>query len=166
MHIRCTITSELTVAHEHIFLGICCGTGASVALRLWLARRQISSVATQRERVPDAFADKIPPEAHRKAADYTLTKTRHGRLDLLYDSLLLLGWTLGGGLQLLDSLWQPSGWGSIPTGVAMMVSAFAIMALLELPFSAISHVRNRGTFRVQPHDRRVLLSAISPNRRC
>ena len=53
----------------------------------------------------------------------------------MYSSLLLLGWTLGGGLQWLDSLWQQSGWDSIPTGVALMISAFVIMAVLDLPFS-------------------------------
>ena len=109
--------------------------GASVALRLWLATRQIGSVAANRDRVPDAFADKIQTEAHRKAADYTLAKTRQGRLELVYDSLLLLGWTLGGGLQWLDTAWQSTGWNPINTGVAVIVSAFIIMAALELPFS-------------------------------
>ncbi|MFC1773316.1 M48 family metallopeptidase [Pseudomonadota bacterium] len=109
--------------------------GASVVLKLWLAQRQINSVSNNRAQVPDAFADKIQLDAHQKAADYTLTNTRHGRLELVYGSLLLLGWTLGGGLQWLDSLWQQTGWGSIATGVALMISAFAIMALLDLPFS-------------------------------
>jgi len=109
--------------------------GASVALRLWLAGRQISSVAAHRERVPDAFANAIQLDAHRKAADYTLVKARQGRLELLYDSLLLLGWTLGGGLQWLDSLWLSAHWSPINTGVAVILSAFIIMALLELPFS-------------------------------
>lgn len=108
---------------------------ASVVLKLWLAQRQIRHVSANRAQVPDAFADRITLDHHQKAADYTLTNTRVGRIDLVYDSLLLLAWTLGGGLQLLDSLWQQSGWGAIPTGVALMLSAFAIMALLELPFS-------------------------------
>ncbi len=106
-----------------------------MALKLWLAQRQINSVSNNRAQVPDAFADKIQLDAHQKAADYTLTNTRHGRLELVYGSLLLLGWTLGGGLQWLDSLWQQTGWGSIATGVALMISAFVIMALLDLPFS-------------------------------
>jgi STE24 endopeptidase len=109
--------------------------GASVALKLWLAQRQINSVAANRGQVPEAFADKIQLDAHQKAADYTLTNTRQGRVELVYNSLLLLGWTLGGGLQWLDKLWSSAGWGEINHGVALMVSAFAIMALLELPFS-------------------------------
>ena len=109
--------------------------GASLALKLWLARRQLQNVAANRARVPDAFADSIQLEAHQKAADYTITNTLQGQLELVYNSLLLVGWTLGGGLQWLDSSWQQFGWGGIPTGVAMLISAFMIMALLELPFS-------------------------------
>ena len=109
--------------------------GASLALKLWLARRQLQNVAANRARVPDAFADSIQLDAHQKAADYTITNTLQGQLELVYNSLLLVGWTLGGGLQWLDSSWQQFGWGGIPTGVAMLISAFMIMALLELPFS-------------------------------
>ncbi|MGD2074199.1 MAG: M48 family metallopeptidase [Gammaproteobacteria bacterium] len=108
---------------------------AYVALKLWLAQRQIRHVSDNRTRVPRAFRDRIPLAEHQKAADYTLTNTRYGRLELLYSTLLLLGWTLGGGLQWLDSSWQGPGWDGLPTGVAVLVSAFMIMAILELPFS-------------------------------
>ncbi|MGW8311558.1 MAG: M48 family metallopeptidase [Thiogranum sp.] len=109
--------------------------GASALIRLWLAQRQIGSVTVNRDRVPEAFADRIRVDAHRRAADYTLAKTRLGRIELVYDSLLLLGWTLGGGLQWLDDLWRSAGWGDIGTGVAVIVSAFFLMSLLDLPFS-------------------------------
>lgn len=109
--------------------------GAYLILKLWLAQRQIRHVAANRARVPENFADRIALDEHRKAADYTLAKTRQGRLELIYDSLLLLGWTLGGGLQLLDNLWRQAGWDNIATGVAVLVSAFMIMALLEMPFT-------------------------------
>ncbi len=109
--------------------------GASLLLRLWLAGRQIRSVQRHRMQVPAAFSDNISAEAHQRAADYTLGKTRLARVELVYDSLLLLGWTLGGGLNWLDGLWQSVGWGPIASGVALILSAFAIMAVLELPFS-------------------------------
>jgi STE24 endopeptidase len=107
----------------------------SVIVRLWLARRQIQSVTAHRDQVPEAFSDRISAGAHRRAADYTLSKTRESRVEMVYDSLLLLGWTLGGGLQWLDGLWRAAGWDGINTGAAVILSAFAIMALLELPFS-------------------------------
>ncbi len=120
--------------------------GASLTLKLWLAQRQLRNVAVNRARVPEAFAESIQLEAHQRAADYTIANTRHGRLELVYSSLLLVGWTLGGGLQWLDSSWQQFSWGIIPTGVAVLISAFAIMALLELPFSAYHTFVIEGRF--------------------
>ncbi len=108
---------------------------AAMLVKLWLAQRQISAVSNNRDRVPDAFADTIPLDAHQKAADYTLANTRLGRLELVWGYLLLLGWTLGGGLQWLSALWQGFDWSPVPTGVALMVSAFMLMAVLDLPFS-------------------------------
>lgn len=108
---------------------------ASLLVKLWLSLRHLRHVGANRNQVPAAFAGQIGLEAHQKAADYTVANTRQGRVELMYSSLLLLGWTLGGGLQWLDSTWQQAGWGSIPTGVAVLVSAFMVMALLELPFS-------------------------------
>jgi len=109
--------------------------GGSVLLKLWLAQRQIHSVAANRRQVPDAFVGKIQLESHQKAADYTLTNTRQGRLELVYGTLLLLAWTLGGGLQWLDNVWAGVGWGGIAQGVAVIVSAFILMGVLDLPFS-------------------------------
>jgi STE24 endopeptidase len=108
---------------------------ASLGIKLWLAQRQIRTVSRNRDKVPDAFADRIPLDDHQKAADYTLANTRLGRLELLWASLLLVGWTLGGGLQWLSDLWQGFGWEPVATGVALMISAFMIMAVLDLPAS-------------------------------
>ena len=108
---------------------------AYLALKLWLAQRQIRHVSEHRAAVPQAFADRIALADHQKAADYTLSNARQGRLELVYTTLLLLGWTLGGGLQWLDSNWRGLGWDTLPTGVAVLVSTFLIIAILELPFS-------------------------------
>jgi STE24 endopeptidase len=109
--------------------------GAYLAVKLWLAQRQILHVSANRVRVPDAFADRIPLADHQKAADYTLANVGLGRLELLYSVVLLLGWTLGGGLQWLDNAWKLPDWTAIPTGVAVLLSAFLIISILELPFS-------------------------------
>ncbi len=108
---------------------------ASLVIKLWLAQRQVRAVSSNRDAVPGAFADNIPLDDHQKAADYTLANTRLGRLELVWGTLLLLGWTLGGGLQWISELWQGFGWTAIPTGVALMISAFMVMAVLDLPFS-------------------------------
>jgi STE24 endopeptidase len=74
--------------------------------------------------------------AHRKAARYTEARTRLGLAEALYETLLLLGWTIGGGAELLDRAWRAGGFGPLATGVGFLLSALAIQAVLELPFAA------------------------------
>jgi STE24 endopeptidase len=107
---------------------------ASALVQLWLARRQQVYVSTHRKQVPDAFSERVALEEHRKAADYTVTKTRFGMIQLIYGSALLLAWTLGGGLEWLDQFWRSFGFGPLSSGVGLMLSAMLIMGLLDLPF--------------------------------
>src|SRR6478752_4850921 len=85
---------------------------AGLAVKFWLASRQVRHVATHRNAVPAAFADVVALSAHQKAADYTITKTRFGLLELAFGSAVLLGWTLLGGLDILNQallLWLGPG---------------------------------------------------------
>jgi STE24 endopeptidase len=107
----------------------------SLLLRFWLATRQLIHVKKHRDTVPDSFAGKVPLEDHHKAADYTVTNTRIGMVALAYDSLLLLGWTLGGGLEWLDNSWRAGDFSPLVTGIGVMLSAMVLMSLLDLPFS-------------------------------
>jgi len=101
--------------------------------RLWLAGRHVRHVATHRDRVPLAFRRRITLAAHRKAADYTTAKVRFAMLMAVVDGLLLLIWTLGGGLDLLDQAWRSLNLGPLATGTALLVSAFLVIGILELP---------------------------------
>jgi STE24 endopeptidase len=107
----------------------------SLMLRYWLAARQLAHVRKHRDTVPESFADRVPLEDHHKAADYTITNTRIGMIALAYDSLLLLGWTLGGGFEWLDNSWRAENFSPVVTGVGVMLSAMVLMSLLDLPFS-------------------------------
>jgi STE24 endopeptidase len=89
-----------------IFLILLTGT---VLTRLWLARRHDLHVLEHLRQVPGPFRGKILLKAHRKAADYTVSKTRFAMLAGVVDTLLLLGWTLGGGLEILDQTWRAAG---------------------------------------------------------
>ena len=75
---------------------------ASLGLELWLGVRQIAQVRSHRGDVPKAFKASIPLQDHRKAADYTIAKTQLNLMALPYGAVLLLAWTLGGGIDLLD----------------------------------------------------------------
>jgi STE24 endopeptidase len=107
----------------------------SLVIRTWLSQRQISHIMAHRASVPDAFEGKIKLEEHQKAADYTVTKTRFGRLPMLYDAGLLLIWTLGGGLDWLDQAVIAAGYSPIMTGIIVILAFMLISSLLELPFS-------------------------------
>ncbi len=108
------------------------GTG----LRLWLSRRQLNAVNAGRAAVPRPFNEGIELKDHHKAADYTSASVRLGMLDTVIDAVLLLGWTLGGGLALLQTAWGSLGWSQVTTGTAFILSAFIAMSALSLPLSA------------------------------
>ena len=105
------------------------------AVRIWLAARQARHVRQHSYAVPTAFADKIGLSAHRKAARYTVAKTRFGAFNALFGAAVLLLWTFGGGLELLDNLWRRAGWHDIHTGTALIISFMLIGLVLELPAS-------------------------------
>lgn len=104
-------------------------------LRLWLARRHLRHIRSNRGAVPPAFADSIALAAHQKAADYTMAKTRLGMLDIVAQALLLLAFTLGGLLQAIDATWFA--WlpeSPLLQGALVIASAFLLGSLLDIPF--------------------------------
>ena len=104
-----------------------------IAFKAWLAWRQIRHVGRHRNAVPAAFARTISLQAHQKAADYTMAQTRFGLVELLYGALLLLGWTVWGGLQILHGL-SLKGFSSPMLQQLSLLAGFAILqGLLELP---------------------------------
>jgi len=110
--------------------------GAALATRLWLARRQLHAVHRHRERVPAAFAATIPPERHRAAADYTAERIRFDRVDTVVDSFVLLIWTLGGGIALVDAAWRSLELSPVITGTGVIATVVLISALIDLPLRA------------------------------
>ncbi len=104
--------------------------------QLWLDRRQILFVQSHRHAVPAAFRRRLSLKEHQKAADYTVAYARFGRMDHIASTAVLLLWTLGGGLDVLDHAWRMSGWDAIVIGTAFLLSVFLINSLIELPFEA------------------------------
>jgi STE24 endopeptidase len=107
----------------------------TLGLRYWLARRHIRHVLRHRDTVPAEFAEKIPLSAHQKAADYTVAKTRFGLWAALWNTLVLTGFTLLGGLQALSTaLLHVAGPGMVHQ--ILLIVAFAVVSgALDLPFS-------------------------------
>jgi STE24 endopeptidase len=119
---------------------------ATLAVKFWLASRQIRHVARHRNVVPAGFARTIPLAAHQRAADYTIAQTRFGLLRSAFGAAVLLGWTLLGGLDALNlavrDAVQPA-FGDLAYQLALLAAVAVIGTLLDLPFDAWA------TFRIE-----------------
>ncbi|MDE2503725.1 MAG: M48 family metallopeptidase [Burkholderiales bacterium] len=108
----------------------------STGLRLWLATRQMRHVALHRDAVPAVFEGRVAPSAHQRAADYTLARGRHGMISMIWSAVLLLGWTLFGGLEALNGLLRDAllaRHGALAYELALLAAFALIGALAELP---------------------------------
>jgi len=115
-----------------IFVGL---LAFSTIVRFWLGTRQVNFVQANRAQVPAAFAENISLDAHQKAADYTSAKTRLGLISMVAQAILLFIFTIGGGLQWIDTAWS----GILPNhdifrGALVICSALLISSLVDLPF--------------------------------
>ena len=106
-----------------------------LALKFWLATRQVRHVARHRTAVPVRFAERIALAAHQKAADYTITKARLGMLEMALGAAVLLGWTLLGGLDALNQALLGALGGGMWQQMALLVAFAAISGLIDLPLS-------------------------------
>jgi STE24 endopeptidase len=112
-----------------------CALVISAGVRLWLDQRQIAAVRRHRESVPDAFSNDIDIEHHRKGADYTVANTLLAQIDVAIDLCTTLALTLGGGIALIDRLWQPAHLSLTWHGTAVILSTVLILGMIGLPLS-------------------------------
>jgi STE24 endopeptidase len=103
--------------------------------RFWLASRQIRHVAQHRAQVPTAFAQNISLAAHQKAADYTLTKTQFGLMELAWGTTALMGWTSLGGLDALNQFLLSWLGGGMRQQISLLLGFVLISGALDLPLT-------------------------------
>jgi STE24 endopeptidase len=112
------------------------GALAHLGVELWLSLRQSGHVAAHRAHVPPAFASTVSAEEHAKAADYTVARQRFGRVEILFDAVLLFLMTLGGGIAALgDVATRLASGPSVLTGTIHVLLVFLAVSLASLPFS-------------------------------
>lgn len=140
----------------------------AVSLRLWLSLRQENHVKAHRATVPAAFAERISLAAHQKAADYTIARTRLGRVGLALEVLVLLALTYGGGLNALHDFWSAR-FDGLAYGIALIASVVVLTSLADIPLDLYRQFRlearfgfNRMTPRLYLADmvKQTLLSAL------
>jgi STE24 endopeptidase len=121
----------------------------SLATRLWLATRQMRHVTAHRGAVPAAFAASVPLEAHQRAADYTLAKGRLGLITSFIGTATVLGWTLLGGLDALNTLLRDAllpTWGELGYQLTLLTAVSLIGGLIDLPGEWVATFRLEQRF--------------------
>lgn len=108
---------------------------ASMLVKLWLAQRQVRHVSQHRGAVPAQFAEKISLPAHQKAADYTVANVRLGMVESVVGAVVLVAWTLLGGLQALNQALQHWALSAMVGQLVLLGSVLLIGGLIDLPFS-------------------------------
>ena len=106
---------------------------ATLGTKLWLASRHIQHIQRHRDAVPEQFAAKIPLAAHQKAADYTIAKTKLKITLLVVNAVVLIGFTLLGGLQWLSEMLTPTFGVGIAYQLALIAAVSIISSLIDLP---------------------------------
>src|SRR5690606_13016386 len=108
---------------------------ADVLLRFYLGLRQIRHVYRHQNEVPAEFSERIGLHSHQRAARYTIARTRLGLSERLVEALVLLGFTLLGGLQWLDVTLGHWISHELLRQLALIGAVLAIMGLVGLPFA-------------------------------
>jgi STE24 endopeptidase len=108
---------------------------AMVGLKYWLAFRQIRHVTAHANAVPSQFADRVSLDAHRRAAAYTVERTRLGLFETAAGALVLVAATLLGGLDWIVA--RLAGLGTSDFVLQMLVVTVVLLAVsvLDLPFA-------------------------------
>lgn len=113
---------------------ICVAIAASAALGVYLRKRQTDNVEANRDAVPADFVREVTLEEHRRAADYTLTRTRFAMGETLYDAILSILWLAAFMAPLYAAVSQFVEPGMTRSVVFVLAAGF-ISHLFELPFS-------------------------------
>jgi STE24 endopeptidase len=108
---------------------------AETTVRFWLASRQINAVRTDRDQVPDLFRGQIALADQQRAADYTAARVRLGQWAGLFEALIKLLMTVGGGLAAFDALLRHVHWREPWHGALVVLAVLLSLQLLGLPFA-------------------------------
>ena len=126
---------------------------AETLIHLWLGSRQIAAVQSHRNDVPELFRGQVALADQQKAADYTTARVRMGRFATVFEALVKLALTLGGGLAAVDALWRHTRLGEPWRGVLVVATVMLLLQLIGLPFSLWRTFRIEARFgfnRVSP----------------
>ena len=121
---------SLTFYYLFIFLLI-----TTTIFQVWLTKRHIAHIDKNKIKVPNAFSETISLSDHRKAADYTISKSRIGIIDLFIQAIFLYLLTIGGGINMLTTSFSNLIINELIIGTMVIISVMFISSLVDLPLS-------------------------------
>jgi len=107
----------------------------SVVALLWLNFRQDRAIKISFNEVPEGFNETITLEDHQKAGHYTQAKLLANHFEIIFSTIVLLIWTLGGAMNWLDVFWHEKISDPIWLGTVFILSIMLIASFIDLPFS-------------------------------
>ena len=121
---------SLTFYYLFIFLLI-----TTTIFQVWLTKRHIAHIHKNKTKVPAAFSKTISISDHKKAADYTISKSNIGIIDLFIQAIFLYLITLGGGINILTDTFSNLINNQLVIGVMVIISVMLISSLIDLPLN-------------------------------
>jgi STE24 endopeptidase len=107
-------------------------------IEAWLDMKNRAHILAHSDEVPEKFQDQISLQDHQKAADYSITKIKTSKFFKAVDLVVMLIWTLGGGIESLNAIVTSFSLGPISHGVLFFALFGLIGMLLGLPQSIYS----------------------------
>tara|TARA_B110000967_G_scaffold208610_1_gene261402 strand:+ start:6598 stop:7842 length:1245 start_codon:yes stop_codon:yes gene_type:complete len=108
---------------------------SSVLTLLWLNFRQDRAINNSFDSVPEGFTESIQLEDHQKAGNYTKAKIRLNHFEIIFSTIVLLAWTLGGAMNSLDAYWSERISDPALVGTFFVLSILLIASFIDIPFS-------------------------------
>ena len=121
---------SLTFYYLFIFLLI-----TTTIFQVWLTKRHIAHIHKNKTKVPAAFSKTISISDHKKAADYTISKSNIGIIDLFIQAIFLYLITLGGGINILTNTFSNLINNQLVIGAIVIISVMLISSLIDLPLN-------------------------------
>jgi STE24 endopeptidase len=121
---------SLTFYYLFIFLLV-----TTTIVQVWLTRRHIKHIQANKSKVPEPFSKTISTKDHKKAADYTISKSRIGIIDLFIQAIFLYLITIGGGINIFTNAYSNFSDNQLLIGSMVIVSVMLASSIIDLPLS-------------------------------
>jgi STE24 endopeptidase len=118
----------------------------SVAIKLWLGRRQMRCVTRNASAVPAQFAASIALGDHQRAAAYTIAKQRLAATQTILGALVCVALTWAGGLQWLAGQVTARVGSGFLFELALVAATAAVLAMIDLPLEWVRSFRIEARF--------------------